>query len=188
MNDILKTRRKPKIDIVPLVDVLMVLIIFFLVTMQFQDLRALNVKLPKIETAGSNVMRNELIISIKNTGETFINGNEAKTTLKQRIAELTGDDEENVYLFPSGMTAVYTAYRILQQFRPELKSVQFGFPYVDSLKIQEKFGTGVHFYPHGNEEDFSDLEKQLNDNKVMGLFCEMPSNPLFSSRGTTALL
>ena len=76
MNDILKTRRKPKIDIVPLVDVLMVLIIFFLVTMQFQDLRALNVKLPKIETAGSNVIRNELIISIKNTGETFLNGNE----------------------------------------------------------------------------------------------------------------
>ena len=76
MNDILKTRKKPKIDIVPLVDVLMVLIIFFLVTMQFQDLRALNVKLPKIETAGSNVIRNELIISIKNTGETFINGNE----------------------------------------------------------------------------------------------------------------
>ena len=77
MNDIPKTRRKPKIDIVPLVDVLMVLIIFFLVTMQFQDLRALNVKLPKIETAGSNVIRNELIISIKITGETFINGNEA---------------------------------------------------------------------------------------------------------------
>jgi len=46
-------RRKPKIDIVPLVDVLMVLIIFFLVTMQFQDLRALNVKLPEIKTAGS---------------------------------------------------------------------------------------------------------------------------------------
>ena len=44
--------------------------------MQFQDLRALNVKLPKIETAGSNVIRNELIISIKNTGETFLNGNE----------------------------------------------------------------------------------------------------------------
>ena len=39
---------------VPLIDVLMVLIIFFLVTMQFRDLRALNVKLPKIDTAGSN--------------------------------------------------------------------------------------------------------------------------------------
>ena len=44
--------------------------------MQFQDLRALNVKLPKIESAGSNVIRNELIISIKEKGQTFLNGNE----------------------------------------------------------------------------------------------------------------
>ena len=74
---ITKTRRKPKIDVVPLIDVLMVLIIFFLVTMQFQDLRALNVKLPKIESAGSNFISNELIISIKEKGEIFVNGNEA---------------------------------------------------------------------------------------------------------------
>ena len=70
-----KNRQKPKIDVVPLIDVLMVLIIFFLVTMQFQELRALNVKLPKIESAGSNLVRNELIISIKAKGETFVNGN-----------------------------------------------------------------------------------------------------------------
>ena len=71
-----RAARKPNIDIVPLVDVLMVLIIFFLVTMQFQDLRAINVKLPKIESAGSNVIQNELIISIKEKGDTFLNGNE----------------------------------------------------------------------------------------------------------------
>ena len=53
---------------VPLIDVLMVLIIFFLVTMQFKDLRALNVKLPKIETAGSNLIKNELIISVSKNG------------------------------------------------------------------------------------------------------------------------
>jgi biopolymer transport protein ExbD len=44
--------------------------------MQFQDLRAINVKLPKIESAGSNLVRNELIISIKEKGETFVNGNQ----------------------------------------------------------------------------------------------------------------
>ena len=71
-----KYRRKPRIDVVPLIDVLMVLIIFFLVTMQFQDLRAINVKLPKIESAGSNLVRNELVISIKEKGETFVNGNQ----------------------------------------------------------------------------------------------------------------
>jgi biopolymer transport protein ExbD len=56
---------------VPLIDVLMVLIIFFLVTMQFRDLRALNVKLPKIDSAGSNLISNELIVSISKEGEFF---------------------------------------------------------------------------------------------------------------------
>ena len=68
-----KSRKKPRIDVVPLIDVLMVLIIFFLVTMQFRDLRALNIKLPKIDTAGSNLMSNELTVSISQEGDFFIN-------------------------------------------------------------------------------------------------------------------
>ena len=68
-----KSRKRPRIDVVPLIDVLMVLIIFFLVTMQFRDLRALNIKLPKIDTAGSNLMSNELIVSISQEGGFFIN-------------------------------------------------------------------------------------------------------------------
>lgn len=67
-------RKSPRIDIVPLVDVLMVLIIFFLATMQFQDLRALNVKLPKIESAGSNLMQEEIVVSINQQGEFLLNG------------------------------------------------------------------------------------------------------------------
>lgn len=96
--------RKPKIDVVPLIDVLMVLIIFFLVTMQFQDLRALNVKLPKIESAGSNIIRNELVISVVKEGETFVNGNKAdkeslskilktSASLKQKPTVLVVADE-----------------------------------------------------------------------------------------------
>jgi len=70
----IRKRKQPRIDIVPLVDVLMVLIIFFLVTMQFQNLRALNVKLPEIESAGSNLMSNELVVTINREGECFLNG------------------------------------------------------------------------------------------------------------------
>ena len=73
MSLLLTKRRKPRIDVVPLIDVLMVLIIFFLVTMQFRDLRALNVKLPKIDTAGSNLIKNELVISITVEGDFFVN-------------------------------------------------------------------------------------------------------------------
>ena len=43
--------------------------------MQFQEVRALNVKLPKIDTAGSNKITNQLIVSISKQGEYYLNGN-----------------------------------------------------------------------------------------------------------------
>jgi biopolymer transport protein ExbD len=69
-------RRCPRVDVIPLIDVLMVLILFFLTSMQFQEVRALNVKLPKIDTAGSNKISNQLVVSISKEGKFFLNGNE----------------------------------------------------------------------------------------------------------------
>ena len=66
----------PRVDVIPLIDVLMVLILFFLTSMQFQDLLALNVKLPKIDSAGSNKITNQLVVSVSKEGEYFLNGNE----------------------------------------------------------------------------------------------------------------
>jgi biopolymer transport protein ExbD len=80
-----RKRRRPKIDVVPLIDVLMVLIIFFLVTMQFQDLRAINVKLPKIDSAGSNLLKNELVVSIDEKGLFYLNG---KTISEEKIISI----------------------------------------------------------------------------------------------------
>jgi len=65
-----------RVDVIPLIDVLMVLILFFLTSMQFQDVRALNVKLPKIDSAGTNKVSNQLIVSISKNGDYFLNGRE----------------------------------------------------------------------------------------------------------------
>ena len=62
-------------DVIPLIDVLMVLILFFLTSMQFQEVRALNLKLPKIDSAGSNKITNQLIVSVSKEGEYYLNGN-----------------------------------------------------------------------------------------------------------------
>ena len=92
-------RRKPKIDIVPLVDVLMVLIIFFLVTMQFQDLRALNVKLPEIKTAGSNLLDGQLAISINRDGNYEINGVKSnKQEIEKIMAQASGISKDTKVL------------------------------------------------------------------------------------------
>jgi len=73
MSLLTRRRKRPGIDVVPLVDVLMVLIVFFLVTMQFKNLRALNLRMPKIETAGSNLISNEIILSVDRDGNYFLN-------------------------------------------------------------------------------------------------------------------
>ena len=59
-----RRRRKAEINIVPLIDVLTMLIFFFLVTMQFREMATLNLTLPKMETAGKSVFENQVVIAI----------------------------------------------------------------------------------------------------------------------------
>ena len=69
-----RRRRKAEINIVPLVDVLVVLIFFFLVSMQFRNLNLLNLTLPKIETAGKEKQLESLQIGVDVEGNYFLNG------------------------------------------------------------------------------------------------------------------
>lgn len=86
-----RRRKRPRIDIVPLVDVLMVLIVFFLVTMQFKNLKALNVRMPKIETAGSNQLSNEIILSVDRDGNYFLNNQPVTEEVLQGTLQTAGD-------------------------------------------------------------------------------------------------
>lgn len=56
------------------------------------------------------------------------------------------------------------------------------FPYVDTLKILQKFGPGCVFYGRGDAADLEDLETRLQGGeKLLALFCEFPGNPLLKS-------
>jgi biopolymer transport protein ExbD len=68
-----RQRKSPQINIVPLVDVLTVLLFFFLVTMQFRQLSALNLTLPEIQTAGQNQIAESIVIAIAADGTLFLN-------------------------------------------------------------------------------------------------------------------
>ena len=70
-----KRRRRAEINIIPLVDVLIVLIFFFLVSMQFRNISILNIIPPKIETAGKNKQMERLEVGISPVGEFYYNGN-----------------------------------------------------------------------------------------------------------------
>lgn len=68
-------RRKAEINIVPLIDVLVVLIFFFLVSMQFRNFTMLNLTLPRIETAGKEEPMTSLQIGVDVAGQFYLNGN-----------------------------------------------------------------------------------------------------------------
>ena len=68
-----KRRRRPELNLVPLIDVLVMLIFFAFVTMQFRSAATLNITLPKVETAGKNEFRGVVTISIAKEGTLTFN-------------------------------------------------------------------------------------------------------------------
>ncbi|KAI2675803.1 hypothetical protein CBS147332_8781 [Penicillium roqueforti] len=128
--------------------------------------------------------------------------NQAKLAVRKRIAgvltanaelpealktassegRVAGISEEDVYLYPAGMSAIFNAHQTLLATRGELPSICFGFPYTDTLKILQKWGPGCVFYGHGSSEDLDDLESRLKaGERFLGLFTEVPGNPLLKT-------
>ncbi|CAG7997977.1 unnamed protein product [Penicillium nalgiovense] len=128
--------------------------------------------------------------------------NQAKLAVRKRIAgvltadaelpealetassegRVAGISEEDVLLYPSGMSAIFNAHQTLLATRGDLPSICFGFPYTDTLKILQKWGPGCVFYGHGSSEDLDDLESRLMaGERFLGLFTEAPGNPLLKT-------
>jgi biopolymer transport protein ExbD len=69
-----RQRKRPELNLVPLIDVLVMLIFFAFVTMQFRSATMLNITLPKIATAGKNEYKGTVTLGIDNKGVISFNG------------------------------------------------------------------------------------------------------------------
>jgi biopolymer transport protein ExbD len=80
-----KRRKRPEMNLVPLIDVLVMLIFFAFVTMQFRSATTMNLTLPKVETAGKSELKDSITITITKEGDfTFQSGaRSAPVTLEQ---------------------------------------------------------------------------------------------------------
>ncbi|KIJ25628.1 hypothetical protein M422DRAFT_273385 [Sphaerobolus stellatus SS14] len=104
--------------------------------------------------------------------------------LRPSTRGVEGVTEEDVYLFPTGMAAIWSAHQLCLASLPPAKSVCFGFTYTDTLKILQKWGPGCYFFGNGDEADVDALEALLSSSespKILALLCEFPSNPLLRS-------
>ncbi|MBC8011032.1 MAG: biopolymer transporter ExbD [Burkholderiales bacterium] len=60
----IRRRKRPELNLVPLIDVLVMLVFFAFVTMQFRSPGTLNITLPRVETAGKNAFEGTIILGI----------------------------------------------------------------------------------------------------------------------------
>jgi biopolymer transport protein ExbD len=88
-----RRRRRPELNLVPLIDVLVMLIFFAFVTMQFRSATMLNITLPKIATAGKNEYKGTVTIGIDNKGLVSFNGKDV--TDEQLLSLLKQVSEQN---------------------------------------------------------------------------------------------
>ena len=105
MSLIVRRRRKREINIVPLIDVLTILIFFFQISMQFKQQKALNLTLPKIETAGRNQFNGPMVIAIDKDGYTYLNGKLAdKAQLTELVNKVKVIDQDVTVLIKANET------------------------------------------------------------------------------------
>jgi cystathionine gamma-synthase len=100
--------------------------------------------------------------------------------LRRQLAEFYDCGEDDVFLTPTGMAAQFAALSAVMRRTPGLPTAQLGFPYVDTLKLQQKLGHGGILL-HDLARITRDLENLVSGRNIAGCFCEIPGNPLLGS-------
>ena len=103
-----------------------------------------------------------------------------RQSLRRQLAGLYDCAEDDVFLAPTGMAAQFAALQAALQRSPGLPTAQLGFPYVDTLKLQQKIGhDGILLHHLENIE--SELKSLVHRQPLAACFCEIPGNPLLGS-------
>lgn len=90
-----RRRKRPEMNLLPLIDVLVVLIFFAFVTMQFRSATTLNITLPKVETAGKNEFKGVVTVGIDPQGILSVNGIAVtEAQLEQYLREVRNVDRD----------------------------------------------------------------------------------------------
>ena len=113
----------PEINLVPLIDVILVLIIFFVVTTTFDSRAVLRLQLPRADGEQAISQVQPLSVLVNADGRYFVAEREVLRTdveaLKRSIADVAGEDRERPVLLRADARtphqAVVTAYEALGQ-------------------------------------------------------------------------
>ena len=113
----------PEINLVPMIDVILCLIIFFVITTTFDARSVLKLELPRADGERNQAKAKTLSLLINADGRYFVDDREALRTdvesLKRTIVEVAGNDRDRTVLLRADARtpwqAVITAYDALGQ-------------------------------------------------------------------------
>jgi cystathionine gamma-synthase len=103
-----------------------------------------------------------------------------RRSLRRQLAGFYDCAEDDVFLAPTGMAAQFAALQAVMQRAPGRPTAQLGFPYVDTLKLQQKLGHGATLL-HRLGSIGEDLHTLIHQQPLAACFCEIPGNPLLGS-------
>jgi len=127
----------------------------------------------------------ESALTDESLDETLVeNGGKARELIKERLASFhEGVAAGDVFLFSSGMAAIFAVHRLLLARKPGAPTIQIEFPYLDSFKMQEEFGEGgvVDFSitTSGGVDEISQWFE--GGGEAAAVYTELPSNPLLKT-------
>ena len=98
--------------------------------------------------------------------------------IARALTKFTGAKPDHTFVFSSGMAAVTAVLRALPGVLSGKKTLQIEFPYVDCLKVQERFGHGVVYLNDATGESFDEALQRIRQGEFAGVFTETPSNPM----------
>jgi biopolymer transport protein ExbD len=68
-----KQREEPEINLIPLIDVVLVIIIFLMLTTTFSKVSGLEINLPTAEAESAGEVSNEIIVAVTPAGDVLVN-------------------------------------------------------------------------------------------------------------------
>ncbi|QWP74914.1 biopolymer transporter ExbD [Lysobacter sp. K5869] len=104
---------EPEINLVPLIDVILVLIIFFVVTATFDARSVLKLELPRATGEPSGDASQALVVLVNAEGRYFVGDREVLRddleSLKSTIAEVAGDNRDRTVMLRADARTPYQA-------------------------------------------------------------------------------
>ena len=105
---------------------------------------------------------------------------ELRASIRAQVAEFYACAADDVFLFPTGMAAICGVLLSCNERHSGRPTIQLGFPYIDTLKVQEKFGGGSSFFPDIAPPVYDKLSQSLASARYNACYCELPGNPLLN--------